>query len=138
MARSAPSATQAAHFSALPAVANTLLPNDLTIWIAVTPIPEEPPCTRKMSPCVRRARSKTFTQTVKKVSGSEAASTRDSPLGIGRHCGAGAVQYSAYPPPATSAQTSSPTRHWVTPTPSATMLPETSSPGISDAPGGGG
>ena len=95
MARSAPSFTQASHFSALPAVANTVCPKAFTIWIAATPMPEEPPCTRKLSPDLRAARSKTLLQTVKKVSGSDAASTSVMPFGIGRHCGAGAVQYSA-------------------------------------------
>src|SRR2546422_7360968 len=99
MARSAPSFTQAAHFSALPAVANTVCPKAFTIWIAATPIPLDPPCTRKDSPGLIPARSKTLLHTVKKVSGKDAASTGDMPFGIGRHCGAGAVQYSAYPPP---------------------------------------
>src|SRR5262249_33588288 len=129
---------QASHFSALPAVANTRLPNAFTIWIAVTPIPEEPPCTRNDSPGERRPRSNTLLHTVKKVSGREAASTGLIPFGIGRHWGTGAVQYSASPPPVTSAVTVSPTRNCFTPSPSATTLPASSSPGMSDAPGGTG
>src|SRR5437773_2794519 len=84
MARSAPSFTQAAHFSALPAVANTLWPKAFTIWIAATPMPLDPPCTRKDSPGLMAARSNTLLHTVKKVSGKDAASTGVMPLGIGR------------------------------------------------------
>jgi hypothetical protein len=39
----APSFTQAAHFSSVPAVAKTRLPIAFAIWIAATPIPEVPP-----------------------------------------------------------------------------------------------
>ena len=95
MARSAPSSSQAAHFCGLPAVASTLWPKAFAIWIAVTPMPEDPPCTSRLSPGARRARSNTLLQTVKNVSGSDAASTGERPLGMGRHCGTGAVQYSA-------------------------------------------
>ncbi len=45
------------------------------------------------------------------------ASSISSVEGIGRHCGAGAVQYSAYPPPVTRAMTSSPMARSVTPSP---------------------
>ena len=69
------------------------------------PIPEEPPCTSRTSPACRRPRSKTFVHTVKTVSGRAAASARSRPPGMGRHCTAGATQYSAYPPPATRAVT---------------------------------
>src|SRR5438046_10454589 len=84
MARSAPSFTQAPHFSALPAVANTLWSKAFTIWIAATPMPLDPPCTRNDSPGLKAARSNTLLHTVKKVSGKEAASTGVMPLGIGR------------------------------------------------------
>jgi hypothetical protein len=50
-------------------------------------------------PACSRPRSNTFVQTVKNVSGMAAAAIRSSPLGTGRHCGAGAAQYSAYPLP---------------------------------------
>ena len=108
MAWSAPSATQAAHFSSLPAVANTVAPRALAIWIAVTPMPLVPPCTSRVSPGCSRARSNTLLQTVKKVSGRLAASTSLRPCGHRQALGAGATQYSAYPPPATSAHTRSP------------------------------
>jgi hypothetical protein len=58
-------------------------------------MPLDPPWTRKLSPAASRPRSKTLLHTVKKVSGSDAASIGVIPLGTGRHCGAGAVQYSA-------------------------------------------
>ena len=57
---------------------------------------------------------------------------------IGMQFAAGATQYSAYPPPATSAQSASPTFHCVTPAPTATTVPETSMPRMSGAPGGTG
>ena len=41
---------QAAHFSAEPAVAKTRAPKAWASWIAVVPMPEEPPWTRKRSP----------------------------------------------------------------------------------------
>ena len=49
--------------------------------MAVTPMPLEPPCTSSVSPFCRRPRSNTLLQTVKKVSGSEAASTTLQPFG---------------------------------------------------------
>ncbi len=50
MPRSAPSSSQARHLSALPAVANTRCPMAVASWIAVTPMPEVPPCTSRVSP----------------------------------------------------------------------------------------
>ena len=107
--------------------------------IAVVPMPLAPPWMRMVSPACSRPRSKTFVQTVKNVSGMAAASTMLNPRGTGRHCTAGAAQYSAYPPPATSAQTRSPgaqprDRRRRSPT----IVPATSRPGVSGAPGGGG
>jgi hypothetical protein len=58
-------------------------------------MPEAPPCTSSVSPGASRPRSKTFDQTVKKVSGSEAASTIDRPRGTGSTCTSGVTQYSA-------------------------------------------
>ena len=49
----------------LPAVANTGWPRAVASWIAVTPMPELPPCTSRVSPGARRARSNTLLQTVK-------------------------------------------------------------------------
>ena len=84
MAASAPSFRQAAHFSALPAVAITVAPKALASWIAVVPMPDVPPWTSSVSPAVSRPRSKRFGQTVKKVSGIAAASTIERPSGTGR------------------------------------------------------
>ena len=47
----------AAHFSSDPAVAKTRLPVAFAIWIAVTPMPEVPPCTSSDSPGASRPRS---------------------------------------------------------------------------------
>src|SRR3954466_2969963 len=89
MARLAPRRSQAAHLSGLPAVASTVTPNAEASWIAVVPMPEEPPWTRKLSPGWRRPRSKTLVQTVKKVSGMAPASTIGRVAGAGRGWGAG-------------------------------------------------
>ena len=67
----------------------------LASWIAVTPMPLEPPCTSSVSPGCSRARSNTFDQTVKKVSGRLAASMSLKPAGTGRHWPIGATQNSA-------------------------------------------
>jgi hypothetical protein len=61
--------------SAEPAVASTRAPSALASWIAVVPMPLDPPCTRNHSPAARRPRSNTLFHTVKKVSGSAAART---------------------------------------------------------------
>src|ERR1043165_4158484 len=100
-------------------------------------MPLDPPCTRKLSPERNFPRSNTLLQTVKNVSGSDAASTNESPRGTGRHCTAGAVQYSAYPPPATNAQTRSPIFHSRSPGPIPATVPAISNPGVSETPGGG-
>jgi hypothetical protein len=73
----------------------TRAPWALASWIAVTPMPLEPPCTSSVSPAASRAIWNTFCQTVKKVSGRLAASIIDSPCGRGRHWPAGATQNSA-------------------------------------------
>ena len=95
MPTSAPSAKQAATFSSLPAVTMTFAPMALANWIAVTPMPLDPPCTSRVSPVCRRPRSNTFDQTVKKVSGRLAASTSLRPAGDGRHWAIGAAHNSA-------------------------------------------
>ena len=77
------------------AVAITLAPAAFAIWIAVTPMPLFPPCTRKTSPACSRPRSNTLIHTVKKVSGRDAASMSESPAGTGRHCSTGATHQSA-------------------------------------------
>src|SRR5262249_56046774 len=73
-----------------------------------------------------------------KVWGGAGGSTIVNPCGTGSATASSAMQYCAYPPPGTSAATSSPTRQRVTLSPMATTLPAISSPGISGAPGGGG
>ena len=83
MASSAPRARQACALAADPAVAKTRAPRAWASWIAVVPMPEEPPCTRKLSPARRRPRPKTLVQTVKKVSGSAAAAVMPRPAGTG-------------------------------------------------------
>ena len=95
MALSAPSARHALHFSAEPAVAITLEPSALASWIAVVPMPLEPPCTISHSPGLRPPRSNTLFHTVKNVSGTAAACTMSSPAGIGSADVSSAMQYSA-------------------------------------------
>src|SRR6201998_2522624 len=89
-------------------------------------------------PLLRWAVSTRFDHTVHATSGNPAASMRSTPSGIGITCPAGTATYSAYPPPASSAQTSGPTGHSVTSEPASAMTPDTSMPMISLAPGGGG
>ena len=76
-------------------------------------------------------------QTVKQVSGRQAAASSPMPAGIGRAWVADVTAYSAYPPPGSSAQTASPTAHCVTPGPMAATWPDASSPGRGEAVGGG-
>jgi hypothetical protein len=95
IARSAPSVSQARHFSAEPAVANTRAPLARASCIAVVPIPEEPPWHRNTSPALSRPRPKTLVQTVKNVSGMPAASTADRPCGTGNALSSWTTQYSA-------------------------------------------
>ncbi len=93
MPRVAPSFSQAWHLSRLPAVAKIApAPKARASWIAAVPIPLEPPWMSMASPGRSLPRSNTLCHTVKKVSGSAAASTMLKPLGTGRHCGAGATQ----------------------------------------------
>ncbi len=65
---------------------------------------------------------KTFDQTVQTASGSAAASVSDTPAGTGSSWPAGTSTCSAYPPPDSSAQTSSPTDHPSTPGPTAAII----------------
>jgi hypothetical protein len=67
----------------------------LASWIAVVPMPLEPPWISSVSPGRSRPRSNTFDHTVKKVSGRHAASMSDRAAGDGRHWPAGATQSSA-------------------------------------------
>ena len=79
-----------------------------------------------------------FDQTVAATSGSAPAVTRSTPSGTGITCPAGTSTFSPYPPPASRAQTSSPTDQASTPSPTALTTPEHSRPSTSEAPGGGG
>jgi hypothetical protein len=81
---------------------------------------------------------KTLDQTVAATSGRQAASTRETPGGTGMTWPTGTATRSAYPPPASSAQTSSPTFQPSTPSPSSAIRPLHSRPRTSEAPGGGG
>jgi hypothetical protein len=80
----------------------------------------------------------TFDHTVQATSGSPPAVTRSMPDGTGISCPAGTATSSAYPPPASSAHTSSPTCQSVTPSPNEWTRPLHSSPMTSLAPGGTG
>lgn len=79
----------------------------------------------------------TLDHTVQTTSGSAAAATRSTPAGTGSSWPTGTATRSAYPPPASSAHTSSPTDQPDTPGPRATIRPEHSRPGWREAPGGG-
>ncbi len=125
----------------MPAVAKTRLPWATASWMAIVPMPELPPCTRKVSPgtsAAAGARSSTIDQTVQATSGSAAALIRSRPAGTRISCTAGTQTRSAYPPPVSSAHTSSPTCQPVTPSPRPAIRPLHSSPRIGEAPGGGG
>jgi hypothetical protein len=63
--------------------------------MAAVPMPDEPPCTSSVSPARRRPRSKALCQTVRKVSGMAAASTKVSPRGTGSAWLSCVGQYSA-------------------------------------------
>src|ERR1700742_1235394 len=101
-------------------------------------MPPAPPCTSSVSPATRPAVRTTFDHTVHATSGSDAAVTTSTPVGTGSSCPAGTTTFSAYPPPASKAHTSDPTRTSVTPSPSSATVPEHSSPGTSLIPAGGG
>ena len=138
MVTSAPRSAHTASFPALPAVVKTVADSALASWIANVPMPPAPPCTSSVSPGWRPAIMNTLDQTVQATSGIDPAATRSRPSGIGISWPAGTATSSAYPPPASSAHTSSPTDQPVTPSPSAATVPLHSRPRISEAPGGGG
>jgi hypothetical protein len=50
IARTAPSASHASHFSFEPAVTTTFAPSFVATWMAVVPMPDEPPWTSSVSP----------------------------------------------------------------------------------------
>ena len=107
-------------------------------WMAIVPIPDEPPWTSSHCPGASPADMKTFDHTVQATSGSAAASTSDTPAGTGSSWPAGTATRAAYPPPESSAQAWSPTAQPVTFAPTAATRPLHSSPRYAGAPGGGG
>ena len=139
MARSAPRATQAAHFSAEPAVAKTRAPKARASWMAVVPMPLAPPWTRSDSPGGEPAALEHVVPDREEGLGQ---GRRPRPgrgrWGTGRHCGdrrravlgVAAARDERADLLADGAGS-------VTPAPSATTVPATSRPGMSDAPGGG-
>ena len=66
------------------------------------------------------------------------AVTGSMPAGMGRSWPAGTMTYSAYPPPASRATTSSPSDQPSTSVPREETVPVTSRPMISETPFGGG
>src|SRR5690606_3041028 len=137
MVTSAPSAFRAACLPAR-AVVTTRAPSAVASWIANVPMPLPPPCTSTVSPSLSLPKSTRLDQTVHATSGRPAASTRSTPRGTGSTWPAGATTRSAYPPPASRAQTSSPAATPVTSGPTSVTTPEHSRPGYGEAPGGGG
>ena len=95
MVTSAPSSRQTLSFAGVPAVVNTRAPARAASWIAMVPIPLEPPCTRKLSPRRSLASRKTFDQTVQVTSGSAPAVASSTPAGRGSSCPAGTATRSA-------------------------------------------
>ena len=104
----APSSRHTSSFSGDPAVTATRAPTSRPSWTAIVPIPEPPPWTSRTSPGWMFAVMKMFDQTVQATSGRAAASSRLTPAGTGSSWPAGTVTFSAYPPPVSRAQTSSP------------------------------
>ena len=68
-----------AHRESGLSVAMTLHPNAFPSWIAVVPMPPAPPWTSSVSPAFRPTPMNRLLQTVKKVSGSPAASRTETP-----------------------------------------------------------
>ena len=135
---SAPSSRHTSSFSSDPAVVATRAPSARASWIAKVPMPPAPPCTSSVSSGCSPATMNTLDQTVQATSGSAAAVDEVDALGHGHHLPGRHSTFSAYPPPASRAQTSSPTCQRSTPSPTAATVPLHSSPMTSLAPGGGG
>src|SRR5690606_2433767 len=120
------------------AVTATRAPSAAPSCTATVPTPPDPPCTSSHSPDASRPTSTRLFHAVHTASGSAAASTRSTPSGTGSTWVARTRTCSAYPPPSSSATTRSPVDHPVTASPTAAIVPDTSRPGQSGAPGGGG
>src|SRR6476469_4824267 len=71
MPTSAPSSRQTSSLAAVPAVVNTRAPARAASWIAMVPMPLEPPCTRNRSTCFRPADRNTFDHLVQGGGGGE-------------------------------------------------------------------
>ena len=80
---------------AVPAVVNTRAPARAASWMAMVPMPLDPPCTRKQSPRRSPACMNTFDQTVLVTSGSAAAVASSTPAGRGSSWPAGTATRSA-------------------------------------------
>src|SRR6185436_253111 len=76
-----------------PTVTITLEPNALASWIAMVPMPDEPPWISRVSPGFSAPRSNTLCQTVISVSGSAPASWIESDGGTAIACASCAMQY---------------------------------------------
>ncbi len=92
---SAPSSAQRASFSGLPAVTATRAPTAFANWIAMVPIPLEPPWISTVSPGRKWEMRNTFDQTVAVTSGSAAATVSSTPSGTGRSWPTGTATFSA-------------------------------------------
>ena len=92
---SAPSSRQASSLAALPAVTATWAPISRASWMAMVPMPLDPPCTSSVWPGCRLAVMKTLDHTVLTTSGSAAASRSATPAGTGSSCPAGTATCSA-------------------------------------------
>jgi hypothetical protein len=73
----------------------TLAPKAFASWIAMVPMPDEPPWISSVSPVLSAPRSNTLCQTVISVSGMAAASIIDSDAGTAIAWAACAMQYCA-------------------------------------------
>ena len=107
----------------------TLAPKALASWIAVVPMPDEPPCTSSVSPAFSPPRSNTLCQTVKKVSGSAAGLGQVKPAGTGSALLSCTDAIFGIAAAGDSAQTWSPSFQRVDAGPSAATSPATSRPG---------
>ncbi len=103
------------------------------------PTPPAAPCTRSRSPIVSRACVNSASWAVVTFSGIAPACSQGRVDGTGMAARSCTTNRSAWPPPASTAITRSPTAKRVAPRPIATTSPAASSPGMSaGTPGGGG
>ena len=115
------------------AVAITCAPARLASCTAYPPTAPPAPLIRRRCPAVSPASSKSACHAVSPTIGSAAASGSGMLVGAGARTSAGARTYSAAAPSATIGRkpmTLSPTATFVTPSPSASTVPDTSMPGV--------